>query len=614
MTRLARLLRERDDERGFALVAVVGVAAVVMILVATMLSVSTSGARVTSNDTDWARAADAAYAGVADYQSHLNADNTYGQYGQADATFSKATGSTFAKGLDTNPAFDIKPVAAGGRWVTVPTVGGAAGPSSFRYAVDNSKLASQGVIRVQSTGRAGKVTRTVVANVRPDGFSNYLYFTNYESGDPTVTNETAGRSGASCTSDYRVAARTSSCQQIQFGPNDLLQGPVRTNDQLKICGSTFQSTVQTVGGWNSADCGTAAPSFASAPTTASTLTPPSTIGDLRDSMRSDLQTTTDSVEGTGCLFTGPTKITFNGDGTMTVVSPLTIATNVEGATAVPGAPITKGSAPAKCGDVDALHSSGGATIPIPKNNLVYVQNEPAARPSGTTPDPNYWDASPKYKNIANACDATSYANSWTRLKSNGVGFPYSTNSPTTSEVEPVNGNNANVSTPYGCDRGDAFVKGVVDKAVTVAAENYLYVTGDVTYPATRAASTVLGLIGQRAVWVWNPINTYGNTLTGQDREIDAAILSNQGTFVVQNWTQGSTRGRGALTIKGSVAQNFRGAVGLASGQGYDKNYKYDASLATYTPPKFPQPTVTTYRVATQVESKTAYTADGAAIP
>lgn len=614
MTRLARLLRDRDGERGFALVAVVGVAAVVMILVATMLSVSTSGTRVTTNDTDWARAIDAAYAGVADYQSHLNADNTYGQYGQADAAFSKATGSTFAKGVDGNPAFDIKPVSAGGRWVTVPTAGGAAGPSSFRYAVDNSKLTSQGVIRVQSTGRAGKVTRTVIANVRPDGFSNYLYFTNYESGDPTVTNEKVPNSSSPCTSDYRVAVRTSTCQQIQFGPNDSLQGPVRTNDQLKICGSTFQSTVQTVGGWNSTGCGTAAAKFNSTPTTASTLTPPSTIGDLRDYMRSDLQTTTDSVEGTGCLYTGPTKITFNGDGTMTVVSPLTIATNVTGVTATPGAVITGGSAPAKCGDVDALHSTGGATIPIPKNNMVYVQNEPAARPAGTTPDPNYWDASPKYKNTPNACDATGYANSWTRLKPNGVGFPYSTNSASTSEVEPVNGNNANVVTPYGCDRGDAFVRGVVDKAVTVAAENYLYVTGDVTYPATRAASTVVGLIGQRAVWVWNPVNAYGNTLTASNREIDAAILSNQGTFVVQNWTQGSTNGRGALTVKGSIAQNFRGAVGLASGQGYDKDYKYDASLATYTPPKFPQPTVTTYRVATQVESKTAYTADGVAIP
>ncbi|WP_207552338.1 hypothetical protein, partial [Mycobacteroides abscessus] len=64
-----------------------------------------------------------------------------------------------------------------------------------------------------------------------------------------------------------------------------------------------------------------------------------------------------------------------------------------------------------------------------------------------------------------------------------------------------------MTAPYACDRGDAFVQGTVDKAVTIAAENYLYVTGDIEYPASRSASTVLGLIGQRAVWVWNPINS-----------------------------------------------------------------------------------------------------------
>ncbi|WFR67347.1 hypothetical protein P9139_01755 [Curtobacterium flaccumfaciens] len=150
--------------------------------------------------------------------------------------------------------------------------------------------------------------------------------------------------------------------------------------------------------------------------------------------------------------------------------------------------------------------------------------------------------------------------------------------------------------------------------MTIAAENYLYVTGDITYPSTRSPSTILGLIGQRAVWVWNPINSSNGAILSSNREIDAAILSNNGTFVVQNWTRGSSSGRGTLTVKGSIAQNFRGAVGLSSGQGYTKAYSFDSSLATYTPPKFPQPTVTTYRVATQVESKTAYDAKGAPIP
>lgn len=610
MIRILRWIRANDDERGVALAAVVGIGTVVMLLVATMVAVATSGATVTSTDRAWNRAIAAAYAGVADYQSRLNADNTYGNYGQQNAPFSADSKSLFSKGTGGNAAFNYQ---SGTGWVSVPTTDGSSSDESFRYAVDNSRLSTQGVIRLQSTGRSGNTTRTVVANVRPDGFSNYLYFTNYESGDPTVTNEKSTGT-TSCTSAYRPVATALTCAQIQFGPNDVLQGPVRSNDQIKACGSTFKSSVQSVYGWTSSGCGTAAPSFASNPTTVSTLTPPSTIGDLRDYMRSDLPTTVNTVEGTGCLYTGPTKITFNGNGTMTVVSPLTIRSNVTGATATSGAVITGAPAqPDKCGRLADLRSAAGATIAIPKNNMIYVQNEPAARAAGTTPDPNYWKGSAETKSLPTACDATVNASSWTTSKANGVGFPYVGSSSTTSEADPTAGSGVAVVTPYGCDRGDVFVQGTVDKAVTIAAENYLYVTGDIRYPANRTASTVLGLIGQRAVWVWNPVNTSGNPLLSADREIDAAILSNQGTFVVQNWTRGSTAGRGTLTVAGSIAQNFRGAVGLASGQGYDKNYGFDPSLATYTPPKFPQPTVTTYRVATQVESRTAYDANGAAL-
>lgn len=610
MIRLLRALRRRDDDRGMALVAVVGIGAVVMLLVGTMVAVATSGARVTSTDRSWNRAIAAAYAGVADYQSRLNADNSYGNYGQADAPFSAASGSVFAKGSGGNPAFGYRAQDA---WVSVPTGDGSASDAAFRYAVDNSKLSSQGVIRVQSTGRSGTTTRTVVANVRPDGFSNYLYFTNYESGDPSVTNE-KGIGSAPCTSAYRPLATTSTCDQIQFGSGDVLKGPVRSNDQIKVCGATFRNTVQSVFGVSSSGCSTG--NYASDPTTSSTLTPPATIGDLRDYTRSDLPSTTETVEGAGCLYTGPTKIVFNGDGTMTVRSPLTIVTQVRGESAVPGAQITSGDAVAKCGSVAALRSAAGATIAVPKNNLVYVQNEPSARPAGTAQDPNYWNGSPM-KTTATACSVpnpTVGRDSATSLRGNGVGYPYVGSSTSVSETDPTAGAGAAVSNPYGCDRGDVFVQGTVDKAVTIAAENYLYVTGDITYSANRSASTVLGLIGQRAVWVWNPIRPDGNAILPSNREIDAAILSNTGTFVVQNWTRGSAYGRGLLTVNGSIAQNFRGAVGLASGQGYTKAYQFDSSLAVYTPPKFPQPTVTTYRVATQVESRTAYTASGTAIP
>lgn len=612
MIRVLRALRARDDERGVALVAVVGIGTVVMILVATMVAIATSGATVTSTDRSWNRAIAAAYAGVADYQSRLNADNTYGNYGQSSAPFSSVTSSTFTKGTGGNAAFNYQ---AGQPWVSVPTGDGTASDSSFRYAVDNSKLSSQGVIRLQSTGRSGTTTRTVIANVRPDGFSNYLYFTNYESGDPNVTNE-KGSGSSACTSAYRPVATSSTCDQIQFGSGDVLEGPVRSNDQIKVCGSQFKSTVQSVYGVTSSGCSTGR--YASNPTTSSTLTPPATIGDLRDYTRSDLPATTSTLEGVGCLYTGPTKIVFNGDGTMTVRSPMTIATQVTGATPTSGAQITgvnsdSASAAAKCGAPSDLRSAAGARVSIPKNNLIYVQNEPNARAAGTTPDPNYWKGNATLKNVATACDNTNAASGATTITPNGVGYPYVGSSSSSSETSPTAGGGTAITTPYGCDRGDAFVQGTVDKAVTIAAENYLYVTGDIKYPTTRSASTVLGLIGQRAVWVWNPINPSNGAIQSSDREIDAAILSNTGTFVVQNWTRGPSGGRGTLTVKGSIAQNFRGAVGLTSGQGYSKAYTFDASLATYTPPKFPQPTVTTYRVATQVESKTAYDQTGAPI-
>ncbi len=605
MLRLLRVLRD-DDERGFALPAVIGIALVVMALVATMVATATSGSRVTSSDSAWQRAAAAAQAGIADYQARLNADNSYGTYGDESAPFSDQSHSTFPNGVGSpaNPAFAS--TAAGG-WVSVPNATGAASDESYRYAVDNSKLGPQGLIRLQVTGRAGSTTRTFIANVRPDGFSNYLYYTNYESGRQSVTNETyrSGRTDLPCTSEYRPDAVASTCQQIQFGPNDTLEGPVRTNDQLQICGSTFRSSVQSVYGYTTSGCSTSQrATFASPPTTVSTLTPPATIGNMRDYARTDLSSTTDTAEGTGCLYTGPTKITFNGDGTMTVLSPLTVKTNVVGATATSGATLTDGSTPTKCGRVSDLRGSG-ARVPVPTNNVVYVQNEPAVR-SGATQDPNYTAPSGR-----TACLNSDPASTATTLQSNGVGFPYVGSRASNSEANPTAGGGARVSNPYGCDRGDVFVQGTVDRAVTIAAENYLYVTGDITYPADRAASTVLGLIGQQAVWVWNPINASGSTLLSAGREIDGSILSNQGTFAVQNWTQGSTRGQGSLLVKGSIAQNWRGAVGLASGTGYVKDYRYDSSLRIYTPPKFPQPTITTYTVASQVESKTAYSAFGA---
>ena len=101
--------------------------------------------------------------------------------------------------------------------------------------------------------------------------------------------------------------------------------------------------------------------------------------------------------------------------------------------------------------------------------------------------------------------------------------------------------------------------------MTIASENYIYVTGDIAYQ--NANTDILGLVATNAVWVWNPMNSSNSPIfSAKNRRIDAAILSVAHTFQVQNYSVGGNRG--TLTINGAIAQKFRGPVGLTGGVGY----------------------------------------------
>jgi len=599
--RILEAIRSHDDDRGVALAVVLGIGMVVMILAATMVGLATSGATKSVDDRDTANAMAAAYAGLADYQSRVNADNTYAtKYGDASQAFS--TGDVFPSNTGGNAAFTS--------WVAVPDSAGASGTTFYRYAVDNSIYGQQGIVRVQVTGKAGARTRTLVANVKPDGFSNYLYWTDYESGDPAIT-------GESCTNVYQNAdysARPSNgaaaCGRIQFQDGDVLNGPIRSNDMLLICGGTFKSTVQSAQGWSNKVCSpTKTPAFqyysGYQPEVVGSYTPPSTISAGRDRMYSDDATVTGTTPGTGCLYTGPTQITFLGNGKMTVRSPLTLATNLQKTSPY-------GSAPAKCGAIADLQGAGATlSTSLLANNLIYVQDEPASAGSGSATNPNYYWSTYTTRNAPSACMRSS------SNLDNGLGFPYSGSIPgypgTYAESQPRNAQGKPVSwdTTYGCTHGDLFVSGTVDQSMTLDAENYVYVTGDLKYTTNRSASTVLGIVGQEAVMVWNPMYVSGSgtayPFLTNNRTVSGAILSNQGTFTVQNYAYGGARG--TLTVNGSIAQRYRGAVGQGS-NGFLKSYGYDSSLASYTPPFFPQPVITTYKVTSQIEVKAAYDPNG----
>jgi Tfp pilus assembly protein PilX len=619
MTKVVRAVRNDD---GIALAAVVGIGMVLTVLVASLLTLSTSGAIKSGTDRDASNATAAAYAGLADYQSRLTANNSYESYG-VPTSFN--TNSSFV-GTNSNPAFGTTAsgTTASGTWAQVINSGGT---ESYRYEVDNSQFATSGILRLRVTGRAGSVTRSLVANLKGTGFIDYLYFTDYESQNPAITGETQtgqGNTRKACLSEHLTDYNYDSaaaCNPVQFAQSDILRGPVRTNDEFTICGAEFVKSVLSTApagaykrpsGCNSAqfDAGGSTQSVPS-------LQMPATNGAMLQEARYDLTATT--VPRPGCLYTGPTSITFNSDGTMTVISPWTLATQI----AIAANGTMSGAAPAMCGGLTALHSSAGATITVPANNLVYVQTVPGS--PNTNNDPNYWasTAQPASPTTAALCtktvgNTTTYGNGLTNVLA-GVTYTY----PAANEYAGP----AGPQTTYVCRNGDAFVKGNFHGALTIGAQNNLYVTGSITY--TDANNDILGLVGQSAVTVWNPMScsstnngvcTAGNLLAlplNANLEIDAAIASNGGTFQVQNYNFGAVLG--TLTVKGSIAQKFRGAVGTGSSSGnrstgFAKDYGYDTRLSNTAPPKFLKPVSTTYGVTTEVAVKSAYSANGTPTP
>ena len=95
---------------------------------------------------------------------------------------------------------------------------------------------------------------------------------------------------------------------------------------------------------------------------------------------------------------------------------------------------------------------------------------------------------------------------------------------------------------------------------------------------------------------WTTTKTYGTSysnishagLTDDDENfwIYASIQTLQRSFWVQNYNQGADLG--TLSVRGSIAQKWRGAVGTSGGTGFAKDYSYDTRLQFASPPYFPQ--------------------------
>jgi type II secretory pathway pseudopilin PulG len=525
------LRRIDNDERGMALITVILVMFVLLAITTAYLSYSSGAEPLARRDQDWNAALSAAEGGIDDYIFRLNQNPAYWRYSSTNLP------------PDGNTAF------TGWSTLTGSTV------SQFRYTPDTSSVTANGTLKLTASGKVGSAIRTLVATIRQRTFLDYLYFTDYETKDPASYNTgspdfdqlTPTQAQTLCALHY-YEGRDSQCTDIAFGSRDVINGPLHSNDAILISGTpTFNGPVTTA--WNDPAGlryrGTGTPTFANAgdPKLVAPLSVPQSDSSIKSAADA-------ALGGTGCLFTGPTTISFNSNGTMNVNSPFTKSSNCP----------------------------RGTNVAMPANGVIYVQNVPTV-----TTDPNYTSGCPYTNNSPVGYpitgDITTYG------CRNGDAFVQGT---VKGQVTVATENNIMIvgNTQYASGTTGSDLLGLV-------ANNYV----EIYHPAScdqNGNCTNLNVSGGQPFN--NPV-------------IYAAILSVQHSFFVQNYKLGTALGN--LNVTGSIAQRYRGIVGTFGTQGatsgYNKAYVYDQRLKYEEPPHFLVPVASAWQSVGWSEVAPAYT-------
>ena len=504
----------RRGEQGVAMITVMLLGMVLTLVLVAAMGFAVNSQPLARRDQDWNAALAAAQAGVEDYRYRLQQDDNY---------YPKVTPYRWS---NTNPPSPTNPAISG--WQTVP---GPASEARFHYDVDATQFGSQGMLVVISSGRVRNVTRTVRVTLRRRNFLDYLYLTDYESLDPQsgyYSNPSAAET--SCSRYWWQGRPTNPCVRISFVTGDQINGPLHTNDTISVNGSPRFNDDATTGWSGTMSCpsnpsytyrwyglsGCAdTPVFQSGdPRTAAILALPTSNTALKAQ-------TDPSIGNTGCLFTGPTRITLKDGGSsglMDVVSPLT----------PPGG-----------------NCQPGLNRPLPANGVVYVQNVPSP-PSIVC-----------------------------QLATNAVGYPINND---TTDYNTCDGDAFVSGTLRGqltiASEHNVVVVGDTTYATGTAGTDLLGLVANQfvqVYHPVNSSGTNLSDSRLPRVPFTNPV-------------IHAALLAIGHSFIVQNYNQGAQLGTltvsGAIAQKWRGPVGTSGG----SGTGYLKSYNYDGRLAFAAPP------------------------------
>ncbi len=534
--------RAASDQRGFTMVTVVLTMSVLSMFAVAAWGAATGDIPGARKDQDRKRALSAAQAGIDWYAYRLRVNPDY---------WVKCADDT-----DDNAPLTLEgpPKAGPSGWRTI-----AGGSAKFRVeilditkngvsvpcsAADPWNTALQkGFLRIRATGFANGNYRSVIANLQQASeFVKYVYFSNWETMDPQISGVTAlaGDGKSICDrprSQRDVATGSPKCVQIQFGSGDEINGSLHTNDEtVYACSATFGRDSgdvfeTTTNAWYVG--GGSGYSCSGGPPVFKATRKKVSHVDLPAGNQ-----TLDQLATPAYTFNGQTCLDFHNDEVWVYrAGGITV-----GHTPWSQTDPATGRGSIKCDGVKEV-------LPLPDNGVIYV------RSAGGQCQVNY-------------------------------------------------GRNARTSYTNSESCGDVAVQGQYGSGITIGAQNDIIINGDLT--RVGGSDALLGLIANNYVRVYhpmtgdpfgqpfdanNPCNGLGDVSYPAVNEIDASILSLHHSFQVDNYGCGSALG--TLSLTGSIAQYYRGTVGVfrgsGSSSGYVKDYQYDDRLLRSQPPYFLAP-------------------------
>lgn len=597
--RLMARLRGGGDDSGMALVLVVGTMLVLAMFAMTALAYTISSQKFSRYDQDYTAAMAAAQSGVEEYISRLNRDDTYGDT------------------LDcSNPALEGPMTTANScGWTAatpagwLPVIPGQTGPEDafFHYAVDGSDAITQGRIKVTSTGRVKDVYRTIEVVVGKGASTDYVYYTDFESADPSnvqaypsgAPHVACGSAGYSNASYFYNGRSGKGCQEITFITGDVLDGSVFTNDAVLSSGLLVKQGFETA----NPGCDLAT----SDPGTWNKCLRTGSWADFNNKQpkRADPLYLNDNsaafATNPGCHYYGSTRVIFNPSGTMTVWNKKSVNNSTP-----PLVISATGYPTPSCGTLADLDSTSGATVPVPDEMVIYAAASTATKRQCYAEE----IGGPTGRRLPLGTYNATYAAPPT---GGGQSYTFDTNMRENTKA---------------CSEGNLYVEGTLNGRVTVSSAQSIIATGDIVLAGGANGGDMLGLVATNSVEVFHPrvatvasekVNSWctsgcsykwgnpysegevagwpgrytdptsGSVFPADGIQIAGSIQTLQHSFLVQKYSVGGAAGD--LYVYGSIAQRWRGIVGQGSGasmNGYIKKYVYDTRLQYSSPPYFPR--------------------------